>query len=283
VLFTVPGLAIAAMFIVYPVVATIWLSFTSWTGLGPTSFIGWSNFQELAEDADFLVAIKNNLIFAVVVTLGTVGLGTVFALALNRRVPFWRLYRFVFFLPYILPMTIAAIMWSNAVDPNYGWLTRLIVAIHPSWSVGLLGNPRTALYFICAVTIWQLAGFPMVMMLGGLNAIPREITESAELDGAGPLAMARFISLPLCKDVLATVVLLQLIFSFKVFDIIQAMTTGGPGNSTQVFGTLIYRDAFINGEFGYASAIAVVASVAIVAISLAYLAVFKPGQIERSG
>ena len=95
--------------------------------------------------------------------------------------------------------------------------------------------------------------------------------------------MARHISLPLCKDVIATVTLLQLIFSFKIFDLVQAMTLGGPGYATQVFGTLIYREAFLEGNYGYASSIALVTSLAIMGISLVYLAVLKPGKIARHG
>jgi ABC-type sugar transport system permease subunit len=236
----------------------------------------------LLSDGDFRVAIGNNLLFAFVVTVGTVVIGTALALAIDRRVRFWRIYRFVFFLPYIMPITVIAILWSNALDPNFGWITQLLRFI-PGVSSGLLASPNSAMWVVCWVAVWQLAGFPMVYMLGALGTIPTEIREAARLDGAGPLQTALRVSIPLCKDTLATVVLLQLIFSFKVFDIVQALTQGGPGNSTQVLGTLIYRDAFINNTFGYASAVAVVATLIIVIISLAYLAVFKPGKIERHG
>jgi raffinose/stachyose/melibiose transport system permease protein len=189
----------------------------------------------------------------------------------------------VFFLPYILPMTIVAIMWANALDPNYGWISGVLKAINPQWSNGLLANPQTAMWVVCLVAIWQFAGFPMVLVLGGLSAIPRDTIEAARLDGTNSAQLAWYVSLPLSKDVISTVTLLQLIFSFKVFDIVQALTRGGPGTSTQVIGTLIFRDAFVKGNYGYASAIAVVASVLIVAISLVYLAILKPGKIEKSG
>jgi len=280
---TAPALVLALAFIVYPVIETIRLSFFEWPGLGPATFVGLDNFVGLASDSDFATAVENNFLFAVVVTVGTVGLGTAFALAIDRRVAFWRVYRFVFFLPYILPMTIVAIMWANALDPNYGWLTGIVSLINPEWGVGALANPDTAMYVVCLVAIWQFAGFPMVMMLGSLSSIPRDIVEAARLDGAGPVQMAWRISLPLCKDMLTTVVLLQLIFSFKVFDLVQALTGGGPGSSTQVLGTLIFREAFVEAKFGYASAIALVASLSIIAISLVYLAVLKPGRIERQG
>jgi len=279
---TIPALVLAVGLILYPVVNTIQLSFQHWAGLGDETPAGLQNYIDLFSDGDLRVAITNNLLFAVVVTTGTVVLGTVLALAIDRRVRFWRIYRFVFFLPYIMPITVIAILWSNALDPNFGWITNLLGFI-PGVSTGLLADPNTAIWVVCWVAIWQLAGFPMVYMLAALGAIPNEIREAALLDGAGPVQMAMRVSIPLCKDTLATVTLLQLIFSFKVFDVVQALTQGGPGNSTQVLGTLIYRDAFINNTFGYASTIAVVATLIIVLISLGYLAVFKPGKIENRG
>lgn len=280
---TLPGLALVAVFITYPVVETVRLSFQSAGSFGNATFIGWSNFQNLTSDADFLRAIQNNLLFTVIVTVGTVGLGTLFALIINQRVRFWRIYSFLFFLPVIIPMTVIAILWANSLNPQYGWLTAMIHWVFPSFAPnGLLTDPSLAIYVICAVAIWQVSGFPMVIVLGGLRAIAPEIVDSARLDGASATQIAWYVSLPMTKDVIATVTLLQIIFSFKIFDLIQAMTKGGPGAATQVFGTLIYRDAFANGYFGYASAIAVVSTIAIVGISLVYLALIKPKQIERA-
>lgn len=281
-LLVLPALLLAGLFIGYPVVRTALLSFQDWPGLGPAESVGLANFAELLGDPNFARAISNNLLFAVVVTVSTVTLGTVFALPIDRRIRFWRFYRFVYFLPYIVPITVIAIMWSNAFDPHFGWGTRLLEFI-PAAAGGLLANPDTAIWVVCWVAVWHLAGFPMVYMIGALGGIPAEIKEAALLDGAGPVQTALRITIPLCKDTLATIVLLQLIFSFKVFDLVQALTRGGPGSSTQVLGTLIYREAFINSRFGYASAVALAATGVIVAISLVYLAVFKPASIDRHG
>ena len=171
---TMPALLFAAVFIVYPLFETVRVSFVSWPGLGPAKFIGLGNFRTLLTDPVFRTAIDNNLLFAAVVTLGTVGLGTVFALAIDRGVRLWRVYRFVFFLPNILPMTIVAIMWTNALDPNYGWATGLLKTIYPRSSVGLLADPHTAMYVVCLAAIWQFSGFPMVIILGGLRNVPQE-------------------------------------------------------------------------------------------------------------
>jgi ABC-type sugar transport system permease subunit len=279
---TLPGLVLAGIFLIYPLIDTARLSFERAGPYGAAVSVGWSNFNSLLTDSDFHTAIENNFIFAAVATVGTVVLGTAFALAINRHVRFWRFYRFVFFLPYILPMTIIAIMWSNSLDPNYGWMTAILHAGFPNFEPnGLLDDPHAAIFVVCAVSVWQVTGFPMVIVLGGLQAISPQVVEAAKIDGANAFQVATRIEIPLCKDVIATVTLLQVIFSFKIFDLIQAMTMGGPGVATQVFGTLIYRDAFINGTYGYASSIALVSTIAIVGISLAYLAILKPGHMQR--
>ncbi|WP_443197192.1 carbohydrate ABC transporter permease [Pseudarthrobacter sp. 1C304] len=261
-------------------VETIRLSVYEWPGLGPLTFVGLDNYTNLLKDNAFWSSLKNNLLFAVLLTAGTIGLGLVFALAIAGRVRFWRAYQFIIFLPHILPVTVVAILWTNSLDPNFGWLTQLLRPINPQWS-DLLGNPETAMMVICLVSIWQHAGFPMVMFAGALSSLPAELIEAARLDGANATQLAWRIQLPLIKDVIATVVLLQMIFSFKVFDIVQAMTAGGPGSSTEVLGTLIYRSAYTDGDFGMASATAVLASVIITVISFVYLSFLRPAKMER--
>ncbi|MEA5118624.1 MAG: sugar ABC transporter permease, partial [Propionicimonas sp.] len=167
--------------------------------------------------------------------------------------------------------------------PNYGWLNRLLEDYLGVPGGGLLANPDTAIYVICFVAIWHGVGLPMVLILGGLQDIPKEVVEAARIDGAGNLRIAWSISIPMTKDVIATVTLLQLIGAFKVFDTVQALTRGGPGTATHVFGTLIYRDAFILGDFGYASGIAVVASTLIITVTFLYMTFIRPSKIEKAG
>ncbi|MFF2390563.1 carbohydrate ABC transporter permease [Agromyces sp. NPDC058104] len=277
-----PAVALSFLFVLYPVLETFRLSVYEWPGLGPLTFVGLGNFTDLLVNPEFWHSLKNNMLFAVLLTGGTIGLGLLFALAIAGRVRFWRTYQFIIFLPHILPVTVVAILWTNSLDPNYGWLTQLLRPVNPEWS-DLLGNPSTAMLVICLVSIWQHAGFPMVMFAGALSSLPAEVIEAGRLDGANAVQMATRIQLPLIRDVIATVVLLQLIFSFKVFDIVQAMTAGGPGSATQVLGTLIYRSAYTDGDFGMASATAVLASLIITVISFIYLFFLRPAKMERNG
>lgn len=277
-----PAVALSFLFVLYPVAETFRLSVHEWPGIGPLTFVGLDNFANLLVNSEFWNSLKNNLLFALLLTGGTIGLGLLFALAISGRVRFWRAYQFIIFLPHILPVTVVAILWTNSLDPNYGWLTQLLRPINPEWS-DLLGNPQTAMIVICLVSIWQHVGFPMVMFAGALSGLPGELLEAAKLDGANGWQMATRIQLPLIKDVIATVVLLQLIFSFKVFDIVQAMTAGGPGSATQVLGTMIYRSAYTEGDFGMASATAVLASLIITVISFIYLSFLRPAKMERNG
>ncbi len=278
-----PALILALVFIAYPVFQTARLAFSEWDGLGEPTYVGLVNFQRLLIDATFQAAVRNTLYFAVVVTSLTMILGTAFAIAIDRRVRLWRVYLFFYFLPVVMPLTAIALIWVNALDPNYGSVDRLIALVDARWRQAFLSDSSLAMTSICLVAIWASTGFAMVLMLGGVRRIPREVQEAATLDGVDAWTRATRITVPLSKDVLATVALLQLIWSFKVFDIVQAMTRGGPGDSTQVLGTLIYKDAFLLHEFGYASAIAIVTSVIIGVISGAYLLVFRPGRVQRHG
>lgn len=277
-----PAVALSTLFVLYPVLETFRLSTVSWPGIGPMTFVGMDNFAELLGDGDLWLALRNNATFALLMTTGTVGLGMLFALAISGRVRFWRAYQLIIFLPHILPVTVVAILWTNALDPHYGWLADMLSTVRPEWA-NLLGDPSTAMVVICLVSIWQHAGFPMVLIAGALSGLPPNVLEAARLDGVSAVQMATRIQLPLIKDVIATVVLLQLISSFKVFDIVLAMTGGGPGSATNVLGTLIYRHAYSEGDVGMAAATAVIASLVITVVSFVYLWLLRPATSERAG
>lgn len=279
----VPAIALTAAFILYPIVESLRLSFLDWDGLGQASPAGTDNFAELAGDPSFVNAATNNLLFAVLATAGTVGLGTLLALALHQHIPAWRFFRVVLFLPVTIPITVVAIFWTNALDPSFGVVNKALALIDPGFGHAWLSDPATVMWVIIAVSIWQFAGFPMLVMLAAFKSQPVEIGEAATLDGAGAVTRARYVTVPMAKEVLATITLVQIIFSFKIFDIVWVMTQGGPGSASEVLGTLIYKEAFQFQRFGYASAIAVVASALIIAISLTYLYLSRPQQIERHG
>ncbi len=279
-LFVAPAYLLMFVFMAYPLAESLILSFYEWNGIGPRVYVGLDNFRFLVEDSVFLRALKNNLIFSALTTVGTVVLGFLLAVAVERRVLGWSVFKIVYFLPVMMSGTIVGLLWGRLYDPTYGPINSVLKTLGwenpPVW----LGDPNVALYAIILVTIWQYAGFPMVMFLAGMESIPPEIHDAATLDGVNAWQRMTQIILPLVKHVVSVMVLLQLIFSFKVFDIIWAMTSGGPGEATTVLGIHLYRESFTYTHFGYGAVIAVVMFAIIFAMFTVYQRVFRVEQIE---
>jgi len=285
-LLVLPSLLFILGLTLYPIGFTLFLSFHQWNGLSPTmKFIGFGNFGRLFSDPVFWVALKNNVLFSILVTFGTVIIGLGLALILDKQIRGWRIYRNVYYFPVLLTNAVVALLWTRFYDPYIGLFNVLLKSIgldqyaHP-W----LGDPNTAMLAVIVKEVWQYAGFPMIILLAGLASIPDPYLEAAQLDGATYLKTVRWIILPLLKNVLAITIALQLIFSFKVFDTVWAMTFGGPGNTTQVLATYMYTVSFgFSGppmEFGYASSIATVMLIIIFPATLIYLRLVKLGEMR---
>jgi len=279
-LFMAPALALMAVFVLYPLFRSIQLSLYSWDGLGEPVFIGVRNFQRLAVDPQFSLTLRHTIAFTVGAALGTVVIGLVLAVAIASRVRGWRVFKITWFIPVMVSMTVTGVLWSQLLasgdTPINSILGLFGVSDPPDW----LGNADTTLPVIILVTIWQFSGFPMIIFLAAMENIPRELEESAVIEGASLWQRTRSLTIPLIKPVIAIVVLLQIIFSLKVFDIVWAMTQGGPGDSSLVLGVYLYRQGFMFERFGYASAIAVVMAALIIVFTLGYLRFVRPASYE---
>jgi ABC-type sugar transport system permease subunit len=278
--FLAPAFILMAIFLVYPVVQSLILSFYEWNGIAPREYVGLENFERLIEDDVLYLAIRNNVIFSVFTTFGTVGLGFLLALAIERRVKGWRVFKVAYFLPVMVSGTVVGLLWEKLLDPTFGavniFLGWLGVQNPPAW----LGDPVFAMVALIIVTIWQYAGFPMIIFLAAIENIPQDIHDAATIDGVNTWQRALRIILPLVSNVTVTIILLQLIFSFKVFDIVWTMTQGGPGEATNVLAVYLYRTAFRFTEFGYGAAISVVMFLIIFLMSMVYLRIFRPQRVE---
>lgn len=269
--FVIPPLIFVVLFIMVPVFKSFYLSFTSWRGLGEPSFTGLSNYINLfTKDPAFYIALKNSLLFQFGATAGTILVGLILALLIDLKIRFWRFYRFVFFLPVVLSTIAIGFMWQKVFDP-YGLLNTILEALTlDRFVIVWLGQSQwLAMGIIVFVTIWQYSGFPMLFFLAGLQNIDPEIYEAARIDGASTIKRIIHVSIPLLKNVFSVIIVLQLIFSFKVFGIVWVMTQGGPANLTEVLGTHLYKVAFTGQSFGYGSVIAVL--IFIVSMIYAYL------------
>ena len=255
-----PALLVLASFIVYPVGYSIWLSFHEWSGYatawGP--FVGLDNYRGLLADEVFWTATKNSLVFVAVRTPLEVGIAFGLALVLNRRMRGRSLLRTLFFVPVVMSLIVVTIIFQRIYEANTGLLNACLRGIglealaHP-W----LGDPATALPAVIAVSIWKNVGFSLVILLAGLQGLPREVIEAARVDGASEAQVTARIVTPLMRPILAIAALLSIIGGLKVFDLVFIMTRGGPTYSTEVLATMLYREAFELNHMGTASAIAV--------------------------
>jgi raffinose/stachyose/melibiose transport system permease protein len=279
-LFLLPAIFFIGLFIIYPLFRGLFLSFFSWNGLTDPVFIGLTNFKNLINDRSILLALRNNLIFSVLTTVGTVGIGFLLAIAIERQVWGWPFLKVIYFLPVMMSMTVVGILWSRILDPSYGLINVLLKFLGFSNPPNWLGDPNIAIFTIIAVTIWQFSGFPMIVFLAAIENIPLDLHDAATIDGVNTLQRIFHIIIPLIKPVMVMLIMLQIIFSFKVFDIIWVMTAGGPGDASTVIGVHLYRVAFRYTEYGYGSAVAVLMTAIIFAFSLIYLKFIRTEELE---
>lgn len=279
-LFLAPAFLLLIVFIAYPLARSLVLSLYEWNGITQPKFVGLANFRLLFQDKTMLKAVYNTFAFSILTTAGTVIIGFLLAVAIERRVKGWAFFKVIYFLPVMMSMTVVGLLWGQLFDPTFGPINVLLktlgVAKTPVW----MGDPSVALYAIIGVTIWQYSGFPMIVFLAAMENIPLDIHDAATIDGVGVWQRITRIIFPMIKHVVAVIIMLQIIFSLKVFDVIWVMTQGGPGEATTVLGIYLYRNGFIYTYFGYASAVAVVMTVIIFGVSMIYQRFIRPEAVE---
>lgn len=273
-----PALLFFGGFVLWPLVQTIVQSFQSFGITSATrTFVGLDNYRRMAADPVFWLALRNNLIILVGSVVIQVGLGTILAALLDRVVRRGTaFYRTVIFAPMVMSVVAVSLLWSMIYHPLFGLLTGLLKMLGLQLSpLGILGDPATVTVAVLAVACWQYTGFIMVIMLAGMQAVPEELYEAARLDGARGIRAFVHITLPGVRNVLVVATLITMIGAFKVFDLIYVLTGGGPGDASQVLGTLIYQNAFTLGRMGYASALAVVLLGIAVALGLVQMRISR--------
>ena len=272
-LFALPALAVYVVFLVYPSVTSLFFSFTDWDGLSPTyNLVGLQNYADMANDPVIITALKNNAIWTVVTLSVPLVLGLVLAIVLNGKVRGKPILRLIFYTPAVLPLVSIASIWGWLYNPQYGAINELLRLVGlGGLAQPWLGQDSTALAAIMVPAIWLRAGFPMLLYLAALQGIPSDMYEAATVDGATRWQQFWFITMPSLRPAHYIVLALSLIDSFKVFDMIYAMTYGGPGTATQVMGTWMYANVFQYYQAGYGTAIAVVVTVIAVVVSIPYV------------
>jgi len=277
--FLAPAVLFYTLFLIVPLLGTIALSFTQWSGFNfaDIKFIGLQNFRAMGRDPIFWQSLQHNLVFLA----GLIFLMTSFALAialvLDQNLPFANLFRAIYLLPTVLSLVVVGIVFSLAMSPSLGVLNPLLQAIGLGRFAGdWLGDPRKVLPLLIVIEIWRAFGLYMFLFIARLIAIPQELHEAAFVDGANGLQDVWHVTLPLLKGTIAMVLLLVAIDSLKIFATVYIMTKGGPNHASEVLSTWAYFQAFTANKVGYGNAILVV--LLIITFALAYIQVtrFQP-------
>lgn len=266
--FVIPAVAVYVFIVIVPSARGAVFSLTDWNGLGSDwSWVGLDNFFDVFGDRAARAALLNTVVLAAVTMVLQNVIGLALALAVNSMIKSRYVLRVVFFAPVVLTPLVSGYVWSYLLSPNGAVNAFLRGAGLGSLAQDWLGDPRYALYSVAAAIIWQFAGYSMVIFLAGLQAIPEELTEAALIDGAGPWRMFRSITLPLLNGAIVINVMLSLIGGLKQFDQVVAMTGGGPGTASETISTLIYKNAFLFGEYPFSVALAVIMTVLIAVLA----------------
>ncbi|MFF5520083.1 carbohydrate ABC transporter permease [Streptomyces coeruleorubidus] len=265
--FALPALALFAFVVLLPSARGVYYAFTDWDGLDPDfSFVGLDNFSAMLRDADARQAVRHTLLIAVSITVIQNAVGLVLALGVNTAIKSRTVLRVFLFAPAVITPIVTAYLWRNLLGPD-GAANSLLGAMGlGGWEQDWLGDPGLALWAVVGVIVWQYAGYSMVIFLAGLQSVPKEVHEAASIDGAGPLRRFWSVTRPLLAPAFTVNLMLSIIGGLKLFDQVYALTGGGPGHATDTISTLIYKDAFTLGEFGYSIALAVVLTI-IVAVA----------------
>ena len=269
--FVLPFLIFFALFLVWPIILGLRMSFFNWTisGLGSNQFLGLGNYAELFSDPAFWKSLGVTLLYTVISTPVLVIIAFALALLVNRAIPARWLFRTVFFAPFILPVSVVALVWNWLYQPGFGLINGVLTGLGLA-QVNWLSDPNVAMIAVIIETIWWTVGFNFVLFLAGMQQIPQELNEVASIDGAGVWARIRWVTVPLLNRTISLVLILQLIGSLQFF--FQAYllfgSTGGPNFSTRGIVEYIYESGFTTFRIGFASAVSYVLFVIILIISI---------------
>jgi raffinose/stachyose/melibiose transport system permease protein len=287
--FLIPGLILSTAVVVVPLAMTIGTSFTRWQGVGAPTWIGLDNYVQLAHDPSFWASFLHIGLLIVAMAILPTLIGLVIATVLFEYVAVTlgnrtaSVFRAGFYLPQVLPVAIAGVVWGWILHPRDGALNSLLQALGlSSLTRNWLGDPRDALYSVMAVMIWVQIGYPVVVFMAGLQRIDPELYEAAALDGATGSRRFRHITVHLLRPDIYVVLVTTTIAALKVFGQIFVLTRGGPGTATLVPSYFAYKSFFEKANVGYGSAISTVLTAIILALTLWFLRLQTGGARERA-
>jgi ABC-type sugar transport system permease subunit len=273
-LFMAPALVLAALFTLYPIVASWYFSFLDWSGFtSQQTWVGLDNYREALHDVYFWAAFKRSFVFMFASVPPRLILALLIALLLNdRALKLAPVFRTLFFIPVVTTAAIVGVVMTFLFSPFNGPIDKVLLALHlVDQPIDFLGNPDTALWTVVVVFIWKNFGITMIYWLAALQTIPAELYEAARVDGASNWVIFRRITVPLLTPFTVIITLITVVQTLRVFPIVQSMTGGGPFFASEVMEVYIYRTAFGTGgipRLGYASAVAVIFGLTTMVIAI---------------
>lgn len=278
-IFVLPTLILFGVFVLWPLIQTVYLSFNNWNGIGAIEFTGFDNYLEFFKDPHVWQSVKNNLIWMVCACTVPIIIGLFQAsLLVNSGIKHGKLFQLILFLPQVFSSVVAAVIWSWIYNPALGPLNKVLESIGlGAYARAWLGDPKTVMIALLVMSVWLGYGFNTVVYSAAIQGIDSDLYEAATMDGCGPFRKFIWITVPCVKTTSTTLLMFALIDSFKVFDIVFQMTKGGPGYSSHVLSYYLYNEAFIKGRIGYGSTIAVILTIFILIISRLFLRVREGG------
>ncbi|MFD2115099.1 carbohydrate ABC transporter permease [Paenibacillus yanchengensis] len=253
-----PSLIIYIGIALVPIGLSLYYSVLDWDGITDQTFIGLANFKEIFQDDIFWLSLKNNIIIMLTGLLGQLPLGLLLALLLNRGLKGSGFFRTVGFLPVVVSSVMVSLIWGMIYNTEHGFLNSFLGLVGlESMQQNWLGNPNLSMFSISVAYIWQNFGLYMIIFLAALQNVSSEVNEAAELDGATGLKKVWLITIPIIRPTIFVTIIYSISNSFRVFDLIQILTGGGPAHQTEVMTIYMYNSAFVNREFGYGSAVSI--------------------------
>lgn len=274
--FIAPFLLMFGTFWVWPILQSLIWSFYKWDGLSSPIVRGIQNYVALFRDYDFLVALKNTVVAAVVYIAVMTTIAILFGFLLSsRRLVGRSVFRTILFLPVTVSLPVVALVFLLIYAPNNGILNKVLLALGATHPVSWLGDPKTALWSIVALRVWRAVGYYSIFIIAGLHNIPRETVEAGRIDGARYSQLLRYILLPQLKSMIVYVIIVSSIWAFQLFEEPWILTQGGPMNATSTIAIYIYRNGFQYFRLGVASTSGYVLTLITLAFALLNLRISR--------
>lgn len=283
ILFLTPAVVLYSVFFLLPMAQAFYVALFQWRGVSMNKqFVGLANFQKLLfEDPIFWKAMGHNLAFLIASVLIVIPLALFFANALNTKLRGSQTFRAIYLFPNMISVVAVAVLWAFVYHPKMGMLNAIVSGLGGDvGDNGWLGDPQTALPCVIATSVWYSLGFYIVLFLAGMQSIPKTFYEAAEIDGAGGWAQFRFVTIPLVWEILKLGLVYLIIHTINIFGLVWVMTAGGPSNHTDTLLTYLYRLAFTDSNFGYATAVGVVVFILIFVISTSFIRLMRREVVE---